>query len=140
MKTVAIDFDALVEKAASLPADVPVFMLNLLKFRDQADYGDNPEGFAACSGKEAYFNRYAPVATRFVTELGGEVVWAGEAQAMLVSPPDEDWDTTLLVRYPDKEAFLALAAIPEYQDVVVHRTAALVDSRLVAHLAAEVGV
>lgn len=140
MKTVDADFDAIAKELAELPANTPVFMLNLLKFRDQADYGANAGGFSPCTGREAYFERYAPVASAHVAELGGEVVWAGEAQAMLIAPPDEDWDTTLLVRYPDRDAFLALTAIPEYQDVVVHRTAALVDSRLIAHRVADLGV
>ncbi|MGD9664647.1 MAG: DUF1330 domain-containing protein [Novosphingobium sp.] len=133
MRTVEADLESWRALLDGLPAETPIFMLNLLKFRDVADYGDNPQGFGPCSGHDAYFARYAPVATKRVQELGGEVVWAGEALASFIAPPEEEWDTMLLVRYPDKAAFLALAETPEYQDVLVHRTAALLDSRLIAH-------
>jgi hypothetical protein len=51
---------------------------------------------------------------------------------MLLGPPEERWDLALLVRYPSKVAFLALVSNPDYQNITVHRTAALEDSRLIA--------
>ena len=53
------------------PADQPVVMLNLLRFKDRASEPD-----ADLSGEEAYM-RYASDMTRYVTERGGRVIWTG---------------------------------------------------------------
>lgn len=47
---------ALLAAAGAIPADTPIFMVNLLRYREQADYGDRPTA-APCSGREAYFQR-----------------------------------------------------------------------------------
>ncbi|MGC8120549.1 DUF1330 domain-containing protein [Marinobacter sp. VGCF2001] len=113
-----------------IPKDQPVVMLNLLRFRDRADYADGSE---ACSGRDAY-KRYMQEAARSVSEVGAEVIWSGRTMGSLIAPPDESWDQVLLVRYPSIHAFLAMIESPEYKGVVRHRTAALEDSRLVANV------
>ncbi len=111
-----------------LPADEPLVMLNLLRFRETADYhGSGP----ACSGVEAY-KRYSRVAFEAVTSVGGEVIFAGRAAPALIAPEGETWHQVFMVRYPSPQAFLAMMDIPEYRAAVHHRTAALADSRLVA--------
>src|SRR3979490_2486432 len=37
----------------------PVYMINMVRYRDQADYEGRLD-LPACSGREAYFQRYAP--------------------------------------------------------------------------------
>ncbi len=108
----------------------PVVMINLLRYRDKADYGGHP-GFEPCSGSEAY-GRYVQHAMHFVSAVGGGLVWQGSPKAVLIGPSQERWDAALLVRYPSKEAFLAMVSDPAYQAITVHRTAALEDSRLIA--------
>jgi len=118
----------------ALLADVadgrPIVMLNLLRYRALAAY---PVGIDVqpCSGREAY-RRYAEAAIRFITESGGEVLWRGAGKAVLIGAPGEHWDTTILVRYPSKAAFLRMLSNPDYQAITFHRTAALEDSRLIA--------
>ena len=110
----------------------PIVMLNLLRFRDVADYSGSPElaPGKAMSGAEAY-KVYMAHATPFVAKIGGELVFAGEGGAALIGPSDERWDSVLLIRYPGIEQFFQFATDPEYQKGVGHRTAALADSRLV---------
>ena len=110
----------------------PVVMINLLRYRDQADYGGRAD-IEPCSGSEAY-RRYMKLAFAFVTGVGGSLVWQGAPKAMLIGPSQERWDLALLVRYPSKAAFLAMVSDPAYQAITVHRTAALEDSRLIATL------
>ncbi|MBM6404174.1 DUF1330 domain-containing protein [Phycicoccus sp. CSK15P-2] len=114
---------------AGLPDDEPVVMLNLLRFRDSAEY---PAGVDAepCSGREAY-ERYSCEAVRFVRAVGGEPVFQGASELAVIGPEGE-WDEVLLVRYPSRAAFLAMVSDPDYLATTVHRTAALADSRLVA--------
>jgi uncharacterized protein (DUF1330 family) len=108
----------------------PIVMLNLLRYRDAAAY---PAGSTAkpCSGREAY-QRYGHEAIRFVTAVGGEVIWQGSGKGVLLGPANEHWHTVLLVRYPSKRAFLEMIQNPEYQAITMHRAAALQDSRLIA--------
>lgn len=115
------------EVLASLPGEGPVVMLNLLRFRDQAVYGDPGE---ACSGREAY-RRYSQTSLQAISTVGGSVIFSGKAHAPLIPSPGETWHQVFLVRYPSVAAFRAMLAMPEYQASVRHRTAALEDSRLV---------
>ncbi|MDX1803510.1 MAG: DUF1330 domain-containing protein [Alcanivorax sp.] len=113
---------------ASLPDDTPIVMLNLLRFREVAEYRDGPANY---SGREAY-RRYSQVALGKVQGVGGEPVWTGKALAGVIAPQDEHWDEVLLVRYPSKQAFMAMLSDPEYREATRHRTAALSEARLVA--------
>ncbi len=110
--------------------DRPVVMLNLLRFRRQAEYPVDSEA-TPCSGRQA-FARYMGTVRPKVAEVGGEMVWAGEVESALIAPNDEDWDEVFLVRYPSRRAFLSMVMQPDYQAIAVHRTAALADSRLIA--------
>lgn len=112
----------------SIAPETPVVMLNLLRFRERAQYPARGE-HAACSGREAYA-RYAQVAQQKVRAVGGEPVWMAAVLARFIGPEDENWDEMLLVRYPSLGAFLTMLAMPDYQIATVHRTAALADSRL----------
>lgn len=109
----------------------PVSMLNLLRFRDVADYSANPElaPAEAITGREAY-DRYAAHTTAFLTAAGGGVQFLGFGGANLIGPAEERWDLVMLVRYPDIHAFMSMAGNTEYLRGIGHRTAALEDSRL----------
>ncbi|KAA1173936.1 DUF1330 domain-containing protein [Marinobacter salinexigens] len=115
---------------ADTPKDQPVVMLNLLRFRERADYKEDvPER----SGREAY-KLYMQEAADCVKSVGAEVIWSGRSVGSLIAPPDESWDQVLLVRYPSIDAFMAMIESHEYKGIVRHRTAAVQDSRLVANL------
>ena len=67
------------EAFKSLPRDEPVMMLNLLRFRDRANYRDGRD----VSGAEAYaaYGRdSAPVFRR----VGGEIIWRGKPEVTLI--------------------------------------------------------
>jgi len=108
-----------------------VTMLNLLRFREIADYSATPDlqPDAPISGEEAY-DLYIEHTLPFLTELGGEVTFMGDGGAFVIGPPDERWDRVLLVRHKSVEAFMGFASNAEYLAGAGHRTAALADSRL----------
>ena len=113
----------------SYPADAPVVMLNLLRFREQADYG---EGAAEpCSGAEA-FMRYAAAVAPLLEKHGARQVWQGRQAAMLIGPDDKEWHLIVLMQYPGAGAFMDMVTSDDYRSIVFHRTAALADSRLIA--------
>ncbi len=108
-----------------------VTMLNLLRFRDIADYTDFPELAPSepISGRHAY-GIYSAHTMPLLTEVGGKPIFAGEGGALLIGPSDANWDRVLLVQYPNLAAFLAMTQSSQYRAGAGHRTAALADSRL----------
>jgi uncharacterized protein (DUF1330 family) len=113
------------------PDEGPVVMLNLLRFRERADYSHAPdlEPVGGCTGREAY-ERYMREMLPLLEASGGAVLFSGTSAPFLIGPTDEVWDHVLLVRQASKAAFLAFASDPESQRITAHRTAAISDSRL----------
>ena len=107
----------------------PIYMLNLLKFHDQARYKDHHDD-APCSGREAY-KRYTEAILPFLETSGGKMEGRWFPKHMVIGPDDKHWHEAFVVTYPSKEAFLTMAMHPDYIKIARHRTAALEDSRLI---------
>ena len=114
---------------AKLDHDGPVQMLNLLRFRDQADYRAGEAPRSGLGGAAAYAE-YARASAPFFEAAGGTIAWSGKPLAGVIGPPGERWDAGFLARYPSKDAFLSMVRDEGYQAIVFHRRAALADSRL----------
>ena len=108
-----------------------VVMLNLLRFRDVADYSANPElePVEPISGRAAY-QKYIDHTLPFLRETGGDLIFLGEGGQYLIGPQEECWDLVMLVRQKSLADFMAFSSNQEYLIGVGHRTAALEDSRL----------
>ena len=106
-------------------------MLNLLRFRDVADYSATPNIAPASpiSGEEAY-RLYMNHTLPYLRASGGEVLFFGRGGDFLIGPAEERWDAAMLVRQSSVAAFLAFAKNEDYLGGIGHRIAALVDSRL----------
>ena len=110
----------------TLPLDHPVEMLNLVKLKDKATYADGREA----SGAEAYA-AYGRESKPIFHKVGGEIVWSGDPQFMVIGPSDESWDIAFVARYPSGQAFLDMVYDPDYQAIVHHRQAGVETSRLI---------
>lgn len=108
-----------------------VLMLNMLRLRETADYSDNPElaPETQISGREA-FQKYIDHTMPFLKESGGELLLLGEGGKFFIGPDDEQWDVVMLVKQSTVESFFAFASNTEYLAGIGHRTAAVIDSRL----------
>jgi uncharacterized protein (DUF1330 family) len=108
-----------------------VVMLNLLRFRDVADYSTAPDLAPPepISGAEAY-QLYIQHTLPYLEASGGELVFLGKGGQFLIGPAGERWDMAMLVRQRSVQDFMAFASNPEYMRGIGHRTAALEDSRL----------
>ena len=106
-----------------------IHMLNLLKFRDQADYQPGDVDAEACSGEEAY-RRYGRVAARTIADVGGAIVWSGKPELLFIGE-GEDWDQLILVEYPSTDAFQQMMEMPTYQAATHHRQAGLAATKLI---------
>ncbi|WP_323769503.1 DUF1330 domain-containing protein [Antarctobacter sp.] len=115
----------------ALDRDEPCEMLNLVRLRDTAQY---PEGHeladSGLSGAEAY-RLYGKHSGPVFARVGGQILWRGDFRTMLTGPEAEHWDHVFVARYPSAHAFLAMVTDPAYQRAVVHRQAAVRDSRLI---------
>lgn len=108
-----------------------VVMLNLLRFRDVADYAATPALAPPepISGAEA-FRRYIEHTLPHLRESGGDLLFLGNGGAFLIGPPAERWDMAMLVRQQSVASFFAFASHEAYLSGIGHRTAALEDARL----------
>jgi len=108
-----------------------VVMLNLLRFREYADYSLNPEiaPLETISGAHAY-QLYIRHTLPYLKESGGEIIFLGEGGKYLIGPTDERWDAVLLIRQSSADSFISFESNTGYLAGIGHRTAALEDSRL----------
>jgi len=108
-----------------------VVMLNLLRFRDYADYSTTPHlaPQEPISGVAAY-QLYIKHTLHHLKKSGGELIFMGKGGTFLIGPTSERWDAVMLVRQSSVNEFMAFASNPEYMEGMGHRTAALEDSRL----------
>ena len=107
----------------------PVCMVNLLKFKDKAEYEDDRE--TDLTGQEAY-GLYGEQMRAFVLSKGGKFIFYSAAWQMILGSVEEEWDTVAIVEYPSKEAFIEIVSSPEVQGFGVHRSAGLKGQLLIA--------
>lgn len=120
-----------VDAFKNLPRDEPIHMLNLLQYREWAEYPEGHENAGKrWSGRRAY-EEYGRTSGPIFRRVGGSVVWRGAFQAVVTGPEEMRWDDGFIASYPNSAAFFEMVKDPAYQQAVVNRTAALVDSRLV---------
>ena len=101
------------------PADAPVLMVNLLKFK-------------ASGGLESY-QRYGREVAPHLDRVGATVRYAGTAPGVIIGDGERPWwDAILIVEYPTPQAFIDMVTTPEYAKVHEHRAAALERGDLIA--------
>ena len=90
----------------------PVAILNLLRFREAADYGPDSQE-SPCTGEEAY-QRYSAAAAPIVLKLGARAIFFGTSLLSFIAEEGEDWDVVALVEYPTADAFVDMNKSEEY--------------------------
>jgi uncharacterized protein (DUF1330 family) len=112
----------------------PIDMLNLIRLRDEADYDDGRRS----SGTEAY-TAYGRISQPVFARFGGQIVWRGRLDQMLIGPKEEAWDVCFIARYPSAATFAEMVRDPVYREAMQHRQAAVANSRLIRLGAREAG-
>lgn len=120
--------ESITAAAQDIPAEQPVIMLNLLRYRPQAEYA-NGSTLPSVSGREAYITRYLPAFDIAAKPYGtSRPVWLGHVTAHLVAPDGAAWDDIALIEYPSFDTFRAIVTSDAYaRDAHPHREAALRD-------------
>jgi uncharacterized protein (DUF1330 family) len=108
------------------PADQPIAMLNLLRFKPRGDAPDED-----VSGEDAY-RRYADPMIAYVQSQGARVIWTGRVASQVIGSGGERFHMVALVEYPSRTEFLRIANDPHVQEIGVHRAAGLEGQWLLA--------
>ena len=102
--------------------ETPIKMVNLLKFKDKADYKDGRQ--TNLSGKEAY-QIYADEVQGHLEKVGGQSIFFGEVERLMLGEGEELWDWVAIAEYPSRKAMLEMVMDSEYQKSEEHRSAGL---------------
>ena len=100
----------------------PISMVNLLKYKEKAIYDDDRD--TDLSGEEAY-GLYAAEVINLVEKYGGEFLFAGKVNRLMLGEVEEMWDSIAIAKYPNRKAMFEMTMDPEYQKIHVHRDAGL---------------
>jgi uncharacterized protein (DUF1330 family) len=104
---------------AARPADTPVVMVNLLKFKQPG-------------GLERYL-QYGQEVVPHLQRVGGTVRFGGAAPSIVIGEGEQPWwDAILIVEYPSPAAFIDMVTNEDYLKVHEHRAAALDRGDLIA--------
>jgi uncharacterized protein (DUF1330 family) len=104
---------------AARPADAPVVMVNLLKFKQPG-------------GVEHYL-QYGQEVVPHLQRVGGTVRFGGAAPGVVIGDGERPWwDAILIVEYPSPGAFIDMVTDEEYLKIHEHRVAGLDRGDLIA--------
>ena len=113
-----------IQALLSDPAETPVVMLNLLRFKP---------------GGEAAYRRYAAAMRKLVESRGGRFLWSGRVTAQVIGGGGEGFQVIGLVEYPSRKTFVEIATSKEVAEIGVHRSEGLEGQWLLASTAEPVG-
>ena len=102
--------------------DGPIFMVNLLKFKEKAEYEDGRE--TDLTGREAYM-LYGEKVLKLLPKYDGQAVFAGDVTFLALGQADELWDEVAIAMYPNRKALFDMSSSKEWREAAVHRTAGL---------------
>ena len=102
--------------------DTPIYMVNLLKFKEKAVYEDGRK--TNLSGEEAYAI-YGMEVMEHLKKVGGEPIFSGMVSRIMLGEVEELWDCIAIVKYPSRKAMLKMISDPEYLKSEKHRSAGL---------------
>ena len=111
-------------RLATTPADEdgPVYMVNLMKYREKADYTDGTE--LNISGREAD-DLYAPIGP--LAAIGASMVFLAEVDTQLLGDAPM-WDRIAVVRYPTGRSFIDMQSRTDFKEKHVHKEAGMAET------------
>ena len=102
--------------------DGPIYMINLLKFKEHAEYEDGRQ--TDLSGRDAY-QLYGAGVSKLLGDYGGKIEFAGDVTFLALGQVEDLWDEVAIAMYPSRAELLQMSSSPEWQALAVHRTAGL---------------
>ena len=100
----------------------PICMVNLLKFKPQAEYADGRE--TTLTGREAY-ELYEEEIAKLLKQVGGHLGFVGDVERLAIGEVEELWDVVALAVWPSRRVMLEVMQSEVMQEISVHRAAGL---------------
>ena len=116
-----IDKEYAVQLATRAPEDDgPIYMVNLMKYHEVAQYTQDAGVEKPISGREAD-DRYNPAS--ILAKIGATIVFVGDVVSNRQG--DEDWDRIAIVRYATRKSFIDMQSRRDFSDKHVHKAAGM---------------
>jgi hypothetical protein len=106
--------------------DGPIYMVNLMKYREVAEYTDEIAPDQPISGRDAD-DRYNPASV--LAKIGATIVFVGDVVSNHTE--GDDWDRIAIVRYPTRTSFIEMQARRDFADKHVHKAAGMLRTTIV---------
>jgi hypothetical protein len=100
----------------------PICMVNLLKFKEKAEYEDGRD--TDLTGREAYA-LYEEGVKKLLQEIGGGIGFEGDVERLALGEVEELWDVVALAVWPSRGVMFEVMQSPDMQAISVHRSAGL---------------
>ena len=124
-----IDKDYAIRLATTPPDDDgPIWMVNLMRYRERADYADGRQ--TTLTGREAD-DLYAPIGP--LTAIGAEPVFVGDVDTQFLNDTPK-WDRVGIVKYPSRRAFIEMQQRPDFQALHEHKDAGMAETIVIGCL------
>lgn len=121
-----INKDYAMQLATCAPdADGPIYMVNLMKYFEVAQYDD--ASTTQISGREAD-DKYNPASV--LNKIGASIVFVADVLDNHVG--DEDWDRIAIVRYASRVSFIEMQSRKDFGEKHVHKAAGMLRTTLLA--------
>ena len=103
-------------------SEEPICMVNLLKFKEKAEYEDGRD--TDLTGREAYA-LYEEGVKKLLQEIGGGIGFEGDVERLALGEVEELWDVVALAVWPSRGVMFEVMQSPDLQAISVHRSAGL---------------
>lgn len=102
--------------------DGPIFMVNLLKFKEKAEYEDGRP--TDLSGRDAYMI-YGRAVAELLPKFGGRGIFAADVTFLSLGQVEILWDEVAIAMYPRRGDMVRMSMSEEWRAIAVHRSAGL---------------
>jgi uncharacterized protein (DUF1330 family) len=102
--------------------DGPIFMLNMLKFKEKAEYEDGR--ITDLTGAQAYA-LYGAAVSKILISHGGGSMFNAKVERLMIGEVEDLWDSVAIAMYPSRQAMITMLQSEDYQAIHVHRDAGL---------------
>jgi uncharacterized protein (DUF1330 family) len=115
-----VDRGYAMQLATTAPSDDgPIWMVNLMKYREVAQYDDGRD--LTITGRQAD-DLYAPLDT--LAEIGAKPVFFGDVDQQLLGDAPI-WERVAVVKYPTRRSFIDMQSRPKFQESHKHKDAGM---------------
>ena len=102
--------------------DGPVWMINLMRYKEQAEYADGRK--TELSGREAD-DAYTPLGP--LAAVGAEPVYLADVEDQFIGDGPK-WDRVAVVRYPTRASFIEMQTRDDFQKAHEHKEAGMAET------------